>query len=334
MSKAELGRLVPVDLREVWNNEATEFTPWLALEDNLALLGKTIGLELELESVEKGVGPYRADILCKDTLTNNWVLVENQLEQTDHSHLGQLLTYAAGLNTVTIVWIARRFTEEHRATLDWLNDATGDEINLFGLEVELWQIGDSPPAPKFNMVSKPNTWTKHLTARRQHLEFDDLTETQQIQLDYWTGFRDYLTSQETFLKGANPYPRNNMGFAIGRSFFYLLALTNSRENWIGVKLDLTGSDAKSHYHLLHLERVEIESDLGSRLDWQESPKGKESQILLRKLDMKPLDQDHWADQWYWLHEKLEGFHRVFAPRIKLLDATDYVEEKDEEPIEQ
>lgn len=110
-----LGRLEKVELRDVWKTEAQDFTPWLAKEDNLALLGNTIGLDLELEAVEKNVGAFRADILCKDTATNAWVLVENQVERTDHTHLGQLLTYAAGLNTVTIVWIAKRFTDEHRA---------------------------------------------------------------------------------------------------------------------------------------------------------------------------------------------------------------------------
>jgi hypothetical protein len=132
-----LGRLERADLREVWLSEAGDFTPWLAREENVALLGDAIGLELEVEAQEKDVGPFRADILCKDTATANWVLVENQLERTDHGHLGQLLTYAAGLQAVTIVWIAQRFTEEHRAALDWLNEITDDRFNFFGLEIEL-----------------------------------------------------------------------------------------------------------------------------------------------------------------------------------------------------
>src|SRR6267143_4897369 len=122
MTTKELGRLHKVDLREAWTSESSGFTPWLAHEENLKLLGEAIGMELELESQEKEVGPFRADILCKDTANDNWVLIENQLDRTDHSHLGQLITYAAGLNAVTIVWIAERFTEEHRAAMDWLNE--------------------------------------------------------------------------------------------------------------------------------------------------------------------------------------------------------------------
>ena len=183
-----LGRLEPVDLRSVWGHEEHDFTPWLAGEENLALLGDTIGLDLELDEREKAVGPFRADIVCKDTASNSWVLVENQIERTDHNHLGQLLTYAAGLDAVTIVWIADRFTDEHRAALDWLNEITGEEINFFGLEVELWRIGESAIAPKFNVVSKPNEWIKTVTASRQ-TKSADLTPTKQLQFEYWTRFR-------------------------------------------------------------------------------------------------------------------------------------------------
>ncbi|MCU0858458.1 MAG: hypothetical protein MUC65_08670 [Pontiellaceae bacterium] len=129
-----LGRLKKVELRDVWKSEAQDFTPWLAREENLELLGDAIGLELELEAVEKDVGPFRADILCKETASDSWVLVENQVERTDHNHLGQIITYAAGLSAVTIVWVAKRFTDEHRAALDWLNEITGENISFFGLE--------------------------------------------------------------------------------------------------------------------------------------------------------------------------------------------------------
>lgn len=149
-----LGRLERIDLRNAWLSESSSFTPWLAESANMKLLGDAIGIELEVEAQEKDVGPFRADILCKDTATGHWVLIENQLERTDHTHLGQLMTYAAGLDAVTIVWLAQRFTEEHRAALDWLNRVTDERINFFGLEIELWRIGDSPMAPKFNVVSK------------------------------------------------------------------------------------------------------------------------------------------------------------------------------------
>ena len=161
---AKLERLIKVPLREFWEGEASDFTPWLAEEENISLLGETIRVELEVEAQERNVGPFRADILCKDTATDDWVLIKNQLERTDHTYLGQLLTYAAGLEAVTVVWIAERFTDEHRAALDWLNEITAEGVSFFGLEIELWRIGDSPRAPKFNVVSHPNDWTKTVFA--------------------------------------------------------------------------------------------------------------------------------------------------------------------------
>src|SRR5688572_26271017 len=129
----QLGRLEQVDLRHIWISESGEFTPWLALPENLEILSESVGFELELEAQERNVGPFRADILCKDVETGHWVLIENQLERTDHTHLGQLLTYASGLQAVTIVWIAAKFTEQHRATLDWLNEITDERFRFFGL---------------------------------------------------------------------------------------------------------------------------------------------------------------------------------------------------------
>ena len=183
---AKLGRLIKVPLREFWDKEDRDFTPWLADEENIGLLGETIGFDLEVEAQEKNVGPFRADILCKDTVTDSWVLIENQLERTDHSHLGQLLTYAAGLEAVTVVWIAEGFTDEHRAALDWLNEITDEKFSFFGLEIELWRIGDSPMAPKFNVVSHPNDWTKTVS----RISRNELTSVQQLHLEYWTTLRE------------------------------------------------------------------------------------------------------------------------------------------------
>jgi hypothetical protein len=136
MTVKNLGRLERVDLRDIWLSEASDFTPWLARKENLDILGQTLGIDLELEAQERPVGPFRSDILCKDIGSDRWVLIENQLERTDHNHLGQLLTYASGLEAVTIVWIAAHLTEEHRSTLDWLNRITDGSFRFFGLEVE------------------------------------------------------------------------------------------------------------------------------------------------------------------------------------------------------
>ena len=167
MSTPQFGSLEPVELRDGWPREDTDFTPWLAEEPNIQYLGRTLGLELEVIETERGIGPFRADIVCRDVLSDTIVLIENQLERTDHTHLGQVITYAAGLEAVHIIWIAKSFTEEHRAAIDWLNRVTDESCNVFGVEIQLWKIGDSPIAPRMNIVAKPNEWTKQASAAKR-----------------------------------------------------------------------------------------------------------------------------------------------------------------------
>ena len=187
MNKESLGHLEKVSPRTYWEREDTEFTPWLAQEENIALLGDTIGIELEVQEQEAAVGPFRADILCRNTANGSLVLIENQLERTDHTHLGQLFTYAAGLDVVTIVWIARHFREEHRAALDWLNRITNEDFHFFGLEIELWRIDESRLAPKFNLVVKPNDWSK-IVKEAASLQRGKWTPIQELQIAYWSAF--------------------------------------------------------------------------------------------------------------------------------------------------
>jgi len=224
MMNKSLGRLERVELRDIWLSEASDFTPWLARKENLDILGETLGIDLELEAQERAVGPFRADILCKDIETDRWVLIENQLERTDHIHLGQLLTYASGLEAVTIVWIAARFTEEHRSTLDWLNRITDESFRFFGLEVELWRIGDSPAAPKFNIVSKPNDWSQSVAQAARAIDDAKLSETRIMQRAYWTAFDNVLSAARGPISGGRkPQPQSWMGYSVGRSHFGLHA---------------------------------------------------------------------------------------------------------------
>jgi hypothetical protein len=177
-----LGHLEPVPLRTAWSREDHGFTPWLAEPANLDLLGATLGLKLERARTETRIGPFRADILCREVCEDRLVLIENQLERTDHGHLGQLITYMAGLDAATIVWIAAEFTEEHCAALDWLNIATDDRFRFFGLEVQVWRIGDSMKAPAFRIVSQPNEWARQARETARAVERGEMSELGQQRL--------------------------------------------------------------------------------------------------------------------------------------------------------
>jgi hypothetical protein len=329
----ELGKLKKVDLREVWIDEAGSFTPWLAQEYNIKLLGDTIGIELEVEAQEKSVGPFSADILCKDTVNNNWVLIENQLERTDHTHLGQLMTYAAGLDAVTIIWIAQRFTEEHRAAMDWLNEITEEDINFFGLEIEIWQIGDSAMAPKFNIVSKPNEWSKTVKTTAAKAE---LPETKKLQLEFWTIFKQFMTDNESFIRCTKPLPQNWMNHSVGRGGFRLTSVAsawdselNTYSGEIRVELCIDHKESKKFFFLLKEQKNQIEEKIGEPLVWYCAEGVKMCRIYVRKsIDI--TNRDLWSECHSWLKRHLETFHEVFSPIVKDLDIQKYAELNEQE----
>jgi Domain of unknown function (DUF4268) len=322
MTDQQLGRLESEDPRRTWPSEAAHFTPWLARPENLELLGKTLGIDLELEAQEKTVGPFRADILCKDVGGGHWVLIENQLERTDHNHLGQLLTYAAGLQAVTVVWIAAKFTNEHRATLDWLNKITDSSFRFFGLEIELWRIGTSPAAPRCNVVSNPNDWSQSVKKAAEAIDDADLSETKMLQRDYWEALNSVLNSKGgPVLGNKKPQPQSWMAYPVGKAGVHLGAAMAIYRRRIRVELYISGPNAKAYFGLLEKQKKTIEQELGP-LDWEELPAGQDSRISVSLDDADPKNTDDWKRQHEWLAVKLNDWHRVFSRRVKELNADD------------
>lgn len=315
----KLGKVQRLDLRDAWANEASHFTPWLSSEEGLELLQAALDMDLEVEATEKFVGPFKADILAKrtDTVDDHWVLIENQLERTDHRHLGQLLTYAAGLDAVTIVWVAESFAEEHRAALDWLNDITGDHLEFFGLEVELWQIEGSPPAPMFNIVAEPNDWTREVKRGSDK----SLTEMQQLQLQYWKGLQGNL-KERGVVRPQKPPAQSWTTYPIGKTGVWLGACVNSIKNRVWVEFVSSGPFAKVWYDQMHDKKEQIEQAIGKALEWHRMEGKKSSKIILPLEPADPTDEEDWSRQHSWLAERLESFDQVFRPLVaELTDGT-------------
>lgn len=303
-----------IPLREAWASEAGDFTPWLAEAQNLSLLSEAIGIDLELESQEKPVGPFRADILCRDSNSNSWVLIENQLERTDHIHLGQLLTYAAGLDAVTIVWIADKFTEEHRAALDWLNEHTSEGINFFGLEVELWRIGDSPLAPKFNVVCKPNEWTKAVTRPKETSENSELCHA------YWSGVIEALRPSGILDESAKPARKQDISLPVGWSSFRLKAYFSRPSRKLGIWIRCRGDNGVENFRALQLKKADIESRFGSLLEWNE---GENHGSIFKGFDnCDPTDREDWPRQHQFLAEQLLALRKAAHPLIQQIEAAE------------
>ncbi len=323
MSTPALGKLEQVSLRSIWSDESGDFTPWLAKPENLALLGDTLALDLEPEDEEVAVGPFSADILCKDTSDGSWVVVENQIEKTDHRHLGQIMTYAAGLGAKTVIWISAKFQDEHRAALDWLNENTKDDISFFGLEIELWKIGTSTPAPKFNIICKPNDWSKAVK-KQADTPAGATTPHKQLQFEFWTALRDRLLSNSS-LKPHRAAPQHWLVVPIGRTGFQLNAIVSAWNSVTGVfdvpeirvELGFTSAQAKAHFAALEQKKDEVARLIDLPLVWHNPPERNQCRIYVR-TEKDFTDKKNWPACFEWLQLYLERFAKVFGPVVKAL----------------
>ena len=317
MDKIKLGKLKQVELRSIWEHEATEFTPWLAKEENLELLSDAIDIELVLDRTEKPVGSFSADILCKDVSNDNWVLIENQLEKTNHKHLGQLITYATGLNAVTIIWIASEFTEEHRAALDKLNEITPTSYNFFGIKMEAWCVDDSKPAPVFKIVSKPNNWSRSISAATRSTDINDYGETKINQFEFWKTLCSTIDEKKgTPLKVQKPSPKHWHNFSIGKSGVGLNMTFNSNKDILGVEIYIIKD--QSIFEYLEQDKNKIESELGESLEWQPRPEKKASRIIIKRENSVLENKNEWNKYIDWSIDKLEKFHKIFGSRLRNL----------------
>lgn len=305
-----LGVLKNVHLRKIWKNEAYDFTPWLA--ENLDRIGEAVGLELEFEAKEVSVGPYCADILAKDTGTDKFVVIENQLEKTDHDHLGKCITYASVLDASAIIWIASKFTEEHKKALDWLNDHTSDELGFYGIRMELWQIDNSQPAVRFNVLSSPNAMVKQATQRKQQGE---LTDTRKTQLEFWTSFRRKL--EETGKIGSLQTPRPQYWFdvALGKSGVHISNTFNTDRNEIGARVYIQNSQVDEWLPYFESEKERIESEIGDELNWNPNPNNRDKVITLNK-HFNLENETEWNAALNWLVENTLQFKSSFSRLIR------------------
>jgi len=315
MSSTTLSTLQRVPLREVWKHEALEFTPWLAEQNNLDTLAEVLGLsELVLEATEHSVGDFKLDILCTDG--DDQIIIENQLEETDHKHLGQLLAYAAGVGAKKVVWLAQSFRPEHRSALEFLNDNTTDDLSFFGVEVELWRIDASPIAPKFEVVVKPNDWVK--ASRDDVRKARDDSPTKQLQQRFWVELKKHLDKNAPDIRHQAARFQHWLVISIGRSGFKISVTANTRDERIGVELYISGDQANDYFDGLIENKESIEKDLGFPLEWQELPDKKACRIVCYKNDSSIEQEENWDTHLEWIKNCVVDMDRVFRPIVKRL----------------
>ena len=307
------------NLRETWPNEAQNFTPWLA--ENLDQLGEALGMDLELQQVEAAVGEYSLDILATDLHSNRPVIIENQLEATDHTHLGQLLTYAAGFDAEAIVWVTRQFRDEHRQALDWLNQRTGEGSRFFGIAIELWRIGESLPAPHFNLVAAPNGWRKE-TVSRSRSDSSITTERSERFRNFFQELIDSLREDHRFTNARKAQPQNWYSFSSGfgqRISYGASFMVRDRQATVEVFI----GDKDRNWNLQLLEDLrsykdEIESDIGDALLWEPLETRQGCRISLRRPGRIEDDDESLTEIRNWMIQNLVAFKRAFDPKLKEL----------------
>ncbi|MBT6761963.1 DUF4268 domain-containing protein [archaeon] len=309
----KLSSLKQVQVRKQWPDEAKDFTPWLASEEGLALLGESLGMELQLEDTEVMVGNYRADIVAKDSVTNEYVVIENQLSATNHDHIGKLFTYSASFGASTLIWIAESLREEHRQAIDWFNDITTENVDFYGIEIELFQIGQSDYAPHLKMVSKPNESTRTIRAEKTKL-----TEGGSKNLEFWSHFNEHIKAHSNDIRMRKPQPNHWYDIAIGKSGVHItLCVRFTWGNDISCELYISRGDDKEFYHQLHAEKEKFEGIIGSKLEWNELPEGKSSRIISRKK-LDPNSRESWEKCFNWYVNSTKKFKEAFIPYVSKL----------------
>ena len=280
----EIGKLKEVEIRDLWKHEQYDFSTWLLENTNIEMLNDILGLTLTDVSKEVYVGSYRCDLVATDESSGIKVIIENQLEASNHDHLGKIITYASGLNASVIVWIVKQAKEEHKSAIEWLNNNTNSDINFFLIELHAYQIGDSLPAPYFEVVEKPNDFIKN---NRVNGSKNELNKSQSERLEFWTEFNEMLIDKGKPFNIRKATTDHWYDVAIGRSGVHVAINLVNRESLVCLELYINND--KELFDKLYDKKEIIESELGFKLIWDRLNNGKASRI---KYNIKGLNFDN------------------------------------------
>ena len=272
----QVGRLKEVPVRQLWKHEQYDFSKWIAEPENIELLNDILGLTLVDVDREVYVGAYRCDLVAKDETTGVTVIIENQLEPSNHEHLGKIITYASGLDATVIVWIVTEAREEHKSAIEWLNNNTNQNINFFLVEIHAYQIEHSLPAPKFEVIERPNDFIKLSKAKSGK---NEMNQTQANRLEFWTLFNDVIAERGKPFNIRKASTDHWYDVSVGTSGAHISITLVNKEKAVGVEFYIL--DDKDLFDRLKEHKSEIEEAMGLKLDWQRLDKKKASRILYK-----------------------------------------------------
>ena len=269
-----IGKLEEVDIRELWKHEQYDFSEWLSKKENIENLNDILGLTLVDISKETYVGSYRCDLFAKDETTGIKVIIENQLEMSNHDHLGKIITYASGLDAKVVVWIVKEAREEHRSAIEWLNNNTNSNVNFFLIEIHAYKIGNSDNAPMFQVIEQPNDFIKNNKSTNSS---DTMNKSQSQRVEFWNQFNNVLVERGKPFNVRKATTDHWYNVAIGTSDAHIDITLVNKDSVIGVELYIT--DNKDLFDKLYQKKDEIEADLGFKLDWRRLNNSKASRIV-------------------------------------------------------
>jgi len=270
----KLAKLEKVNLRDIWKHEQYDFSDWLSKDENIQLLSETIGLTLTDIKKEVVVGAYRCDLVAKIEESDRTAIIENQLETTNHDHLGKIITYASGLDADIIIWIVEKAKEEHRSAIEWLNNNTINDIFFFLIEIQVYKIGDSLPAPKFEIIEMPNDFSK---PKNEKIDVDTMNETEKRRFNFWKEFNNLVVSKDKPFNINRVQTRNCYRISTGISRALVLIRLQEQKNSIAIEFYIQND--KDLFDQLFSCSQEIQKELGFSMDWRRQDKGKDSKIV-------------------------------------------------------
>ncbi len=269
-----IGKLKEVDIRELWKHEQYDFSEWLSKKENIENLNEILGLTLVDISKETYVGTYRCDLFAKDETTGIKIIIENQLEISNHDHLGKIITYASGLDAKVVVWIVKEAREEHRSAIEWLNNNTNSNVNFFLIEIHAYKIGNSDPAPMFQVVEQPNDFIKNNKSTNRD---ESMNKSQFQRIEFWNQFNNVLMEKGKPFNIRKATTEHWYNVAIGTSDAYIKITLVNKYSLIGIELYI--ADNKELFDKLYIRKDKIEEELGFQLDWRRLDNSKVSRII-------------------------------------------------------
>lgn len=317
MPKLGLGILEKVNIKEIFESEDRDFTPWL--KENLNILGKELNIDIIDGETEQAIGNFRCDIVAHDSDSGRIIVIENQFGSTDHDHLGKILTYSAGKQATIVIWIAENFREEHKRTLEWLNEIADPQsgISFFGVEIQFLKIGNSPPAPYFKIVVSPNNWERQLKTSNQKI-----SETSRKYEDFYSRLVKKFKKLEPSWREVKPLAQNWLNFGAGKSGLYFSwAFRSNNKFSVGLYID-TGNREKNKeiFEKLKSYKNEIESKLPG-LSWEKMEESRACRIAIYKenVNIKNLAEEKELEELVdWAAKTMKKFKDMLTKYIRRL----------------